>query len=82
MSNNAVSERPILVRKADVLPPEWGTVRTVTAIFGLSRTEIFRLIAEKKLVSIHYKTRAQARKGIRLIELGSVRSFLRGALQS
>jgi hypothetical protein len=65
------------VRKAAALPPEWGTVRTVTAIFGLSRTEIFRLIAQKKLISVHYKTRAEARKGIPLIELNSVRSFLR-----
>jgi hypothetical protein len=82
MADNAESERPAAVFKTNVLSPEWATVRTVTAIFGLSRTEIFRLIAEKKLVSVHYRTRATARKGIRLIELESVRNFLRSALQS
>jgi hypothetical protein len=82
MPNKAVSElNDLLVRKAAALPPEWGKIATVTALFGLSRTEIFRLIAKKKIVSIHYKTEANARKGVRLVELGSVRDFLR-SLQS
>jgi hypothetical protein len=64
-------------RKAAALQPEWATIRTITALFGLSRTEIFRLIAKKKLVSIHYKTEETAAKGVRLVELNSVRDFLR-----
>jgi hypothetical protein len=80
--NTAVSElNKLLVRKAAALPPEFGTIRTVTAIFGLSRTAIFRLIAQKKIISIHYKTRPTARKGVRLIDLSSVRTFLKSFVE-
>jgi hypothetical protein len=58
------------------LQPEFATVRTTSALFGLSRTQIFRLLAEGQISSVHYK-QIGARKGVRLIELQSVRDHLR-----
>jgi hypothetical protein len=58
-----------------VLQPEYGTVRTATALFGIPRTELFRLIAQDKIHSIHYRKEG-ARKGVRLIDFGSVRAYL------
>lgn len=63
---------------ATPLKPEFASVRTTGRLFGLSRTELFRLIAAKKIVSIHYKTNPAARKGRRLIKLDSVRAYLQG----
>jgi len=64
-----------LLAKGAVLAPEYGTIRTATAVFGLSRTEFFRLIAQGKIHSVHYLKKG-ARKGIRLIHFGSVRDYL------
>jgi hypothetical protein len=64
-----------------MLQPEYAPPRVVTQVFGLSRTELFRLIAQKKIVSIHYKTKPTARKGVRLIDLNSVRTFLKGFVE-
>jgi len=58
-----------------VLQPEYATIRTATALFGIPRTEFFRLIAEDKIRSIHYKKEG-AEKGVRLIHLGSLRTYL------
>jgi hypothetical protein len=60
--------------------PEFATVRNTSALFGLSKTEIFDLIAKKKIQSIHYKKQAENKRGIRLIHLGSVREYLHGLL--
>jgi hypothetical protein len=57
------------------LQPEYATIRITTALFGIPRTELFRLIAEDKICSIHYRKKG-ARKGIRLIRLDSLRSYL------
>jgi hypothetical protein len=75
--NSALAElNQMLLVRGITLPPEYATIQVTSQIFGLSRTEIFRLNAEKKIVSIHYKTRPGARKGVRLIQLDSVRSLL------
>ena len=62
------------------LPPEFAHVRTTSAIFGLSRTELFDLIAKGKIRSIHYKKNPASKKGIRLVDLSSVREYLRSLL--
>ena len=76
MANSSVRElnRLLLVRGA-VLQPEYGTVRTATALFRIPRTELFRLIAQDKIHSIHYRKEG-ARKGVRLIDFGSLRAYL------
>jgi hypothetical protein len=62
--------------KDALLQPEYATIRVTTALFGLSRTQIFRLLAEGQISSIHYK-QAGSRKGVRLIDLASVREHLK-----
>jgi hypothetical protein len=74
MSKRNLAER----NRVTSLKPEFASVRTVAQLFGLSRTELFRLISAKKLVSIHYKTSPTASKGRRLILLDSVRAYLQG----
>jgi hypothetical protein len=62
------------------LSPEFAHIRTVSAIFGLSRTEIFTLIADKKIRSILYKSKTATKNGKRLVDLSSVREYLRSLL--
>jgi hypothetical protein len=59
---------------------EFGTMRTTTALFGLSRTEIFDLIKKRKIRSVHYKKKEGATRGIHLIQLASVRDYLHSLL--
>ena len=76
MPNSAVQElNRILFVRGVTLQPEYGTVRTAAALFGLPRTELFRLIALEKIASIHYKKEG-ANKGVRLINLSSLRAYL------
>ena len=75
MANSSVRELNRLLVGGAVLQPEYATVRTTTALFGVPRTELFRLIAEDKVRSIHYRKEG-ARKGVRLIHLGSLRTYL------
>jgi hypothetical protein len=66
--------------KVASLQPEYGTIKTATFLFGLSRSEIFDLIKAQKIESIHYKKKAEAERGIRLIKLDSVREYLHSLL--
>jgi hypothetical protein len=70
------SERNSILIKDAVMQPEYGTIRTTSALFGLSRTNLFRLLAEGQISSIHYK-QTGGRKGVHLIELETVRAYLR-----
>jgi hypothetical protein len=77
------AENPIMARselnsiliKDALLQPEYGTIRTTSALFGISRTVIFRLLAEGQISAIHYK-QAGTCKGVRLVNLQSVRDHL------
>lgn len=69
--HNSISIRDALAQ------PEYAKVRVTSAIFGLSRTQLFRLLHEGKITSVHYK-QAGARKGVQLINLQSVRNHLQG----
>jgi hypothetical protein len=75
MANSSVLELNRLLAGKALLQPEYANVRTTTALFGLSRTELFRLIAQDKIRSIHYRKQG-AKKGIQLIHLGSLRAYL------
>jgi hypothetical protein len=59
------------------LQPELVNVRTAEALFGLSRAELWRVMDSHKIDWIHYKTNPDAKKGIRLINLESLRTYLR-----
>ena len=75
MANSSVRELNRLLVGGAVLQPEYATVRTTTALFGVPRTELFRLIAQDKIRSIHYR-KESAQRGVRLIHLGSLRAYL------
>jgi hypothetical protein len=75
MPNSAVTELNRILVSGTILQPEYATVRITTALFGVPRTELFKLIAEDKIHSVHYKKKG-AKKGIRLIHLGSLRTYL------
>jgi hypothetical protein len=75
MASSSVHELNRILAGKALLQPEYATIRTTTALFCIPRTELFRLIAEDKIRSIHYK-KAGAEKGVRLIHLGSLRAFL------
>lgn len=64
----------ILIKDAAMLP-EYATVRTTSSLFGLSRTVLYRLMAEGQISYIHYKQLGTS-KGVRLIALQSVRDYL------
>jgi hypothetical protein len=60
--------------------PEFGSVRTASAIFGLSRTELFDLIARNRIRSLLYKKDPLQPRGVRLIDLVSLREYMRSLL--
>jgi hypothetical protein len=76
MPNRTVTNLSELLVRAAELSPEWGTIRTVTALFGLSRTAQFKLIRQRRIRSIHVRPEGK-QKGLRLIELASVRDYFR-----
>jgi hypothetical protein len=59
-----------------LLTPEFAPIRVTSALFGLSRTMIFSLLAKGRIKSVHHKEPG-TKKGVRLIELQSVRDYLR-----
>lgn len=64
------------------LEPEFASVKDTARMFGLSRTELFRPIAAKKIASIHYRASPFSSKGKRLIRLASIRSYLESMIES
>jgi hypothetical protein len=61
---------------AGVLQPEWLRVNDAVVLFGLSRPHLFKAILLEKVKSVHVK-RPGAKKGIRLIEVQSLRDYVR-----
>jgi len=55
--------------------PEWGSYQTVKAIFGISRTQAYRLAADGKIKTASLRQRGQA-KGKRLFSLDSIAALL------
>ncbi len=55
---------------------EWLRVNDTVRAFGLSRPFLFQLMATDQIESVHIK-RPGAKKGIRLINVESVRAYIR-----
>lgn len=55
---------------------EWGTAEQIFTRFGLSRGTLYKLAEAGRIRSALVKTRANARKGIRLFSVESVRKLL------
>jgi hypothetical protein len=62
--------------KDAVLQPEYATIRVTCALFGLSRTQIYKLLNAGSIDAIHYKE-TDNQKGVRLVDLASVRQHLK-----
>jgi len=75
MAKVAQSDSTGILYKDALAQPEFATVRTTSANFGLSRTVLYRLMLEGQISWVHFK-QAGARKGIRLINLQSLRNHL------
>lgn len=56
--------------------PEFADHRTARVLFGLSRSYLYRLEAERKIKSVSIR-KAGALKGRRLFDCASIRDFLR-----
>ena len=67
---------PIYTSRLAVLQPEYATVKSVASVFGLSRTEPWRLMDAGQIRLIHYKSNPDSAKGVRLIELSSLRAYI------
>jgi hypothetical protein len=61
---------------AGSIQPEWLRVNDAVTVFGLSRPHLFKAIFLDKVKSVHVK-RSGAKKGIRLIEVESLRNYLK-----
>ena len=61
----------------DHLPsrPEWLRIPDATRIFGVSRSQLYELISERKIRSFALRKRGRL-KGIRLISYDSLSQFL------
>ena len=77
MPNRSVSDiTKILAGRPDILQPEYAPVKNCVVLFGLPRSELWRLMDEGLITWYHYR-RPGAEKGLRLIELASLRKYIR-----
>jgi hypothetical protein len=76
MKNNSSYPNIHGLKIAGVVQPEWLRVNDAVVVFGLSRPHLFRAILLDKVKSVHVK-RPGAKKGIRLIEVKSLRDYIR-----
>ena len=58
-----------------VVQPEWLRVNDAVLVFGLSRPHLFKAIVQDRVKSVHIKNPG-AKKGIRLIEIQSLRNYI------
>lgn len=61
--------------------PEWGPAKIATAIFGISRTQLYRLAADGSIKSASLRKRGEV-KGKRLFSLDSIAAFIEKQAES
>jgi len=61
-------------------PAEWGSAEQIFAQFGITRGTLYKLADNGRIKSVIFKTRDDARKGIRLFLIQSIREFLEEGL--
>lgn len=62
-------------RPENQLRPEWGDCKTITRIFGIHKSTIYRLVSEGKIRGVSLRERGKLR-GKKLISLDSVAAFI------
>jgi hypothetical protein len=65
---------------AKIGEPEWGNADQVFGQFGISRGTLYKLADTGQIKSVSIKTRAHARKGVRLFSIASIRELLAASL--
>jgi predicted DNA-binding transcriptional regulator AlpA len=78
MGANSVNHVSILADSPPVqmlMRPEWIRVDAAIQIFGLSRTKLYELIADRRIKSFCLRERNKI-KGVRLISFDSLSEFL------
>jgi hypothetical protein len=77
MSNSSVRELNKLLVRGGVLQPEYAKVQVACMLFGIPRTAMFALIRgdNPKVNSIHFR-KPGAKKGVRLVQLSSLRAYI------
>lgn len=73
--NNTLSES-----NGDGLKPEFLTVRAAARIFSISRSRLYRMIADKEIPSVNLRARG-AVKGRRLIPYDALKDYMQRYLE-
>ena len=76
-SNILADSPPVDIRQR----PEWLRVDAAVNLFGISRSKIYELIADRRIKSFCLRERNKV-KGIRLISFDSLREFLEKEAQA
>jgi hypothetical protein len=56
--------------------PEWANAEEIERLFGLTRGTLYKLAGSNRIESALIKTRQDARKGVRLFKIESIRRLL------
>jgi helix-turn-helix protein len=56
--------------------PQWGSAEDIRRIFGITRGTLYKLAKANRIKSTVFKTKEDARKGVRLFSIQSIREFL------
>jgi hypothetical protein len=55
---------------------EWGTAEQIFVRFGITRGTLYKLANANRIKSTVFKTKENAKKGVRLFSIQSIREFL------
>lgn len=61
--------------RSDQPRPEWLRIPSAVKIFGISRTKLYELIADRRIKSVSLRERGQVR-GVRLLSYDSLAAYL------
>jgi hypothetical protein len=71
--------RPLLGEMTG-LAPEFGRIRDVERLYGLKRGTVYHLLQDRKIRGCVLRVKGK-RPGVRLIDLTSVRSYIRSQME-
>jgi hypothetical protein len=74
-----LTTEPVKAGDTAGLPPEFGRIPDCHRLFGLKRGTLYNLLDDGKIRGVLLRVRGQ-KSGVRLIDLESVRSFIRSEM--
>jgi hypothetical protein len=66
---------PLEILQNEIIRPEFGSIGTTNALFGLSKSEIYDLIKNKKIEAKQF-FKPGSKRGIYIVRLDSVRAYM------